>query len=80
MVEPARLQMRSERKPDSEYASFRNCQDEVRAVEALMRRAGTPYLDASNKSIEELAVLHEAKLERKIYWPARVARAARHKA
>ena len=69
-VEPGRLhQMRSERKPDSEYASLRNCQHEVRAAEALMCRAGVPYLDASNKSIEELAtaVLHQAKLERRIY-------------
>jgi regulator of PEP synthase PpsR (kinase-PPPase family) len=34
-----------------------------------MRRAGIPYLDVTSKSIEELAtaVLHEAKLERKIY-------------
>jgi [pyruvate, water dikinase]-phosphate phosphotransferase / [pyruvate, water dikinase] kinase len=69
-VEPARLhQMRSERKPGSEYASLRNCQHEVRAAEALMYRMGIPYLDASNKSIEELAtaVLHQAKLERRIY-------------
>ena len=69
-VEPARLHlMRSERKPGSEYASLRNCQHEVRAAEALMFRMGIPYLDASNKSIEELAtaVLHQAKLERTIY-------------
>jgi regulator of PEP synthase PpsR (kinase-PPPase family) len=34
-----------------------------------MFRMGIPYLDASNKSIEELAtaVLHQAKLERRIY-------------
>ena len=45
-----------------------------------MRRAGMSYLDASNKSMEEQAVLHEAKLEQKIYWPARVTRPAKHKA
>ncbi len=69
-TDPVRLhQIRNERKPDSEYASLRNCQYEVREAEALMRQEGIPYLDATNKSIEELAtaVLHEAKLERKIY-------------
>jgi regulator of PEP synthase PpsR (kinase-PPPase family) len=69
-IDPARLHhIRSERKPDSEYASLRNCQYEVREAEMLMRREGISYLDATNKSIEELAtaVLHQAKLERKIY-------------
>ena len=69
-IEPKRLhQIRSERKPDSEYASLKNCQYEVREAEALMRQEGIPYLDATNKSIEELAttVLQQAKLERRIY-------------
>ncbi|SDA20240.1 hypothetical protein SAMN05216315_11323 [Nitrosospira sp. Nsp18] len=69
-IDPARLhRMRSERKPDSEYASLKNCQYEVREAETLMRREGISYLDATSKSIEELAtaVLHQAKLERKIY-------------
>ena len=69
-IDPLRLhRMRSERKPDSEYASVKNCQYEVREAEILMRREGIPYLDATSKSIEELAtaLLHEAKLERKIY-------------
>jgi regulator of PEP synthase PpsR (kinase-PPPase family) len=41
----------------------------VHAAEALMRQERIPYLDATNKSIEELAtaVLHQMKLERKIY-------------
>lgn len=69
-IDPVRLhRIRSERKPDSEYASLKNCQYEVREAEILMRREGIPYLDATSKSIEELAtaVLHQAKLERKIY-------------
>lgn len=69
-TDPVRLhQIRNERKPGSEYASLKNCQYEVREAEALMRQEGIPYLDATSKSIEELAtaVLHEAKLERKIY-------------
>jgi regulator of PEP synthase PpsR (kinase-PPPase family) len=69
-IHPERLhQMRSERKPGSRYASLDNCQHEVREAEALMKRAGIPYLDATNKSIEEMAiaVLHHAKLQRKSY-------------
>lgn len=69
-VHPIRLhQMRSERKPGSKYASLDNCQHEVREAEALMHREGIPCLDVTNKSIEEMAiaVLHQAKLERKIY-------------
>lgn len=69
-IDPVRLhRIRSERKPDSEYASLKNCQYEVCQAETLMRREGIPYLDATSKSIEELAtaVLHQAKLERKIY-------------
>ena len=69
-INPARLHsIRSERKPDSEYASLKNCQYEVREAEMLMRREGISYLDTTSKSIEELAtaVLHQAKLERKIY-------------
>jgi regulator of PEP synthase PpsR (kinase-PPPase family) len=51
-VEPARLhQMRSERTPDSEYASLRNCQHEVRAAEALMCRVESPTsMQATNQS------------------------------
>ena len=69
-IHPERLhEIRTERKPESVYASLRNCEYEVQSAEKLMRRAGIPYLDATSKSIEELAtaVLHEAKLERKIY-------------
>ncbi|MGH8761800.1 MAG: posphoenolpyruvate synthetase regulatory kinase/phosphorylase PpsR [Nitrosospira sp.] len=69
-IDPVRLhRIRNERKPDSEYASLKNCQYEVHEAEILMRREGIPYLDATSKSIEELAtaVLHQATLERKIY-------------
>ena len=69
-IHPERLhEIRAERKPESVYASLRNCEYEVQSAEKLMGRAGIPYLDVTSKSIEELAtaVLHEAKLERKIY-------------
>ncbi|MBM3357003.1 MAG: kinase/pyrophosphorylase [Betaproteobacteria bacterium] len=67
---PHRLQqIRNERRPGSKYATLENCELEVREAEALMRREGIPYLDATSKSIEELAttILQEAKLLRRIY-------------
>ena len=69
-TDPLRLhQIRNERKPDSKYSSLENCRYEVHEAEALMHQEGIPYLDATNKSIEELAtaVLHQAKMERRIY-------------
>lgn len=69
-IHPARLQqIRNERRPGSKYATLANCEFEVREAEALMRQEGLPYLDATSKSVEELAttILQEAKLERRIY-------------
>ena len=69
-IRPERLQqIRTERKPGSQYATLANCEFEVREAEALMRQEGIPYLDATSKSVEELAttILHEAKLVRRIY-------------
>lgn len=62
-------QIRSERKPDSTYASLANCQFEVREAEALMRQEGIPHLDTTSKSVEELAttIVHQAKLVRHVY-------------
>jgi regulator of PEP synthase PpsR (kinase-PPPase family) len=69
-IRPERLQqIRTERKPGSQYATLANCEFEVREAEALMRQEGIPYLDATSKSVEELAttILHAAKLVRRIY-------------
>lgn len=62
-------QIRSERRPNSRYASLANCEYEIKQAEALMRQMAIPYLDATSKSVEELAttILHEAKLVRRIY-------------
>lgn len=55
-IDPRRLAaIRHERRPDSRYASLRQCEDEVRQVEALFRRHRIPYLDATRVSIEEIA-------------------------
>lgn len=69
-IKPERLQqIRTERRPGSQYATLANCEFEVREAEALMRQEGIPYLDATSKSVEELAttILHEARLVRRIY-------------
>jgi regulator of PEP synthase PpsR (kinase-PPPase family) len=69
-IAPDRLHsIRSERKPDSHYASLGNCRHEVREAEALMRETGIPHLDATAKSIEELAstIVHQAHLKRRIF-------------
>ena len=69
-ITPERLQqIRTERRPGSQYATLANCEFEVREAEALMRQEGIPYLDATSKSVEELAttILQEARLVRRIY-------------
>jgi regulator of PEP synthase PpsR (kinase-PPPase family) len=69
-IRPERLQrIRSERRPGSKYATLANCEFEIREAETLMRQEGIPFLDATSKSVEELAttILHEAKLLRRIY-------------
>ena len=69
-IKPDRLQqIRNERRPGSTYATLTNCEFEVREAETLMRQQGIPYLDATSKSVEELAttILQEAKLVRRVY-------------
>ena len=69
-IRPERLQqIRTERRPGSKYATLANCEYEVREAESLMRQEGVPFLDATSKSVEELAttILHEAKLVRRVY-------------
>jgi regulator of PEP synthase PpsR (kinase-PPPase family) len=69
-IRPDRLQeIRNERRPNSQYSTLANCEFEVREAEALMRQEKIPFLDATSKSVEELAttILQEAKLVRRIY-------------
>ena len=69
-IRPERLhRIRTERRPGSKYATLANCEHEVREAEALLRREGISYLDATTKSVEELAttILQEARLVRRIY-------------
>ena len=69
-ITPTRLQsIRSERRPNSTYADLKNCEYEIREAESLMRRENIPFLDATSKSVEELAttIMQQAQLERRIY-------------
>lgn len=69
-IGPDRLSaIRTQRKPDSKYASIENCRFETAEVEAIFRKEGIPYLDTTAKSIEELSstILHRASLQRRIY-------------
>ncbi|QDQ40910.1 kinase/pyrophosphorylase [Legionella geestiana] len=48
-------QIRSERRPDSKYASMEQCRIETREVESLYGREQIPYLNSTFCSIEEIA-------------------------
>jgi len=55
---PERLaQIRSERRPNSNYAALETCRQELRLAEAMMHGAGIPILDSTSSSIEEIAAL-----------------------
>ena len=69
-ITPERLQrIRTERRPDSRYASLAQCQKEVRWVETLFRQKKIPNIDTTTISIEEIAVsiLHKIGLARESY-------------
>jgi hypothetical protein len=55
-IDPVRLQhIRSERKPNSRYATLEQCRREVQRAEALFRATGLPSLSTTHTSIEEIA-------------------------
>ena len=67
---PDRLrQIRNERRPNSHYASHRQCEHEVRLVEAIYRRERIPFINTSTMSIEEIAatIVDSKGLERRWY-------------
>ncbi|MDX1411144.1 MAG: pyruvate, water dikinase regulatory protein, partial [Nitrospirales bacterium] len=60
--------IRSERKANSRYASLRQCDMELRALEAMYNKHNIPYLDATELSIEEIStrVLAMKGLQRRL--------------
>jgi regulator of PEP synthase PpsR (kinase-PPPase family) len=49
--------VRSERRPDSFYASLENCRSEIATAEDLMRKSGITWADSTSRSIEELSAI-----------------------
>ncbi|NYT86061.1 posphoenolpyruvate synthetase regulatory kinase/phosphorylase PpsR [Pollutimonas harenae] len=69
-IQPDRLaEVRNERRPNSQYASIKQCRHEVAEAERLMRMENIPWLSTTTRSIEEIStkVLDEVGLDRRIY-------------
>ncbi|WP_286788196.1 MULTISPECIES: posphoenolpyruvate synthetase regulatory kinase/phosphorylase PpsR [unclassified Pseudomonas] len=68
-IDPDRLSaIRHERRPNSRYASFAQCEFEVREVESLFRRENLPSINSTHFSVEEIAakILVEKGVERRL--------------
>jgi len=68
-IEADRLaQIRSERRPDSRYASLQQVNFEVRQAAAIFRKMGLSHTDTTHASVEEIAsiILQQTDLERRI--------------
>jgi len=69
IITPERLhQIRSERRPGSDYASVAQCRREISAAENLYRSKHIPFVDSTAMSIEELAIeiMQRAGMEREV--------------
>ena len=68
-IDPERLQhIRTERRPNSQYASAEQCRIEVAEVEAMYKQENIPFLNSTRYSIEEIStkIMSIAGLKRKI--------------
>ncbi|MBT8768295.1 posphoenolpyruvate synthetase regulatory kinase/phosphorylase PpsR [Metapseudomonas boanensis] len=68
-IDPDRLTaIRHERKPNSRYASFAQCEFEVREVESLFRRENINFINSTHFSVEEISakILVEKGIERRL--------------
>jgi len=68
-IDPHRLQqIRTERRPNSKYASAEQCRIEVNEVESMYQKEQIPYLNSTKYSIEEIAtkILAASGINRKI--------------
>lgn len=69
-IDPQRLcEIRSERRPDSHYASKAQCRLELSEVENLFRQEKIPFINTTSRSIEEIStkILAIAKIERRVF-------------
>ena len=72
LITPERLHnIRTKRKPNSEYASLARCRYEMRQTEAMFQHENIPYFDVSSMSIEEIAstIMSMLKLSPRTFMP-----------
>lgn len=62
------VQIRNERRAGSRYASYSQCQNELRAIQGIYIAQGIPNLDVSVMSVEEIAtrILQMTNMKRRI--------------
>ena len=62
------VKIRNERRAGSRYASYQQCQQELRAIQGIYISQGIPNIDVSTMSIEEIAtrILQMSGLKRRI--------------
>ncbi|WP_022962568.1 posphoenolpyruvate synthetase regulatory kinase/phosphorylase PpsR [Halopseudomonas pelagia] len=68
-IEPERLaSIRDQRRPNSRYASFAQCEFEVREVENLFRRENISFVNSTTFSVEEISakILVQMGIERRL--------------
>lgn len=68
-IDPHRLHaIRHERQPNSRYASLKQCENEVRAIELLYRRHKIPFTSTTSRSIEEISstIINTKNLKRRL--------------
>lgn len=68
-INPERLcQIRSERRPNSQYAELEQCRREIQLVEQMFQRENIPFLNTTFCSIEEIStrIMATSGIERKI--------------
>lgn len=68
-IDPQRLTaIRNERRPNSRYASFAQCDFEVREVEKLFRRENIAFINSTHFSVEEISakIMVEKGMERRL--------------
>ncbi len=69
-IRPERLaQIRAERRPNTRYASLRQCQYETARAEGLFQQEKLPCSDTTTRSIEEIAatIIQTRQLPRRLY-------------
>jgi [pyruvate, water dikinase]-phosphate phosphotransferase / [pyruvate, water dikinase] kinase len=60
---PQRLhQVRQERRPDSPYSALQQCAFEIKSAESMFLAHNIPYIDTSERSIEEISATIIAKM------------------